>query len=189
MVRDDSFYDRAMSPARRQAAGTRFTDPAVHWTAFMDDILVRCPTCDGLAHQVPEPATGFEGAALSTEQLRLAVRRVVCDRCGVVGIGASAGRGAGSGTDPGARSPYSSLPLWLQTPCCGHTLWAYNQDHLLLLRSWIGATLRERGSTAHGARTGGDRWESETLVERLPEWMKLAKNRDQVIAAIDSLSG
>jgi hypothetical protein len=180
-----------MTPARRLSGTNRFTDPALYWTAFMDDILVHCPICDGLAHQVPKPAVDTEWAALLPKHRRSAERRVVCDRCGVVGArsGGTARRGSTTPTDPRARSSYSGLPLWLQTRCCGHTLWAYHQDHPDLLRSWIGADLRERGSTPPTPATGWGRWETETLVERLPEWMKVAKNREQVLAAIETLSG
>jgi len=47
--------------------------------------------------------------------------------------------------DPhGPNDPFFGLPLWLQTPCCGHILWAYNDRHLATLESYVGTGLRER---------------------------------------------
>lgn len=53
------------------------------------------------------------------------------------------------------------LPLWLQTPCRGQTLWAFNPRHLKFLREALGATLRERGSA-----------NTASAASRLPGWLK-----------------
>ena len=52
------------------------------------------------------------------------------------------------------------LPLWLQTPCAGDTLWAWNSRHLAFLREYLAAGLRE-----HGSATG-------SAAARLPGWLK-----------------
>ncbi len=41
------------------------------------------------------------------------------------------------------------LPLWLQTPCAGHTLWAFNARHLEYLKDFLQAEVRERRGTAN----------------------------------------
>ena len=48
---------------------------------------------------------------------------------------------------------YFHLPLWLQAPCCGETLWAYNAAHLdFLFENYVRATLREHSRGEHGWR-------------------------------------
>lgn len=75
-----------------------------------------------------------------------------------------------------AIDPTFGLPLWLQTPCCGHTLWAYNGGHLATLRDYVAATHRER-------RTNG-KW---SMITRLPQWIKSTKNRDEVLRCTQRL--
>jgi hypothetical protein len=79
-------------------------------------------------------------------------------------------------------SPYDplfGLPHWLQAPCCGETLWAYNAEHLAKLREYVAANLRQR------EKSGGPRaW---SMFARLPQWMSAAKNRETVISAFDRL--
>src|SRR5687768_9071979 len=33
--------------------------------------------------------------------------------------------------------PVFGLQLWLQAPCCGHVLWAYNREHLEVIRGYV----------------------------------------------------
>lgn len=68
---------------------------------------------------------------------------------------------------------YFGHPLWLQTPCCGETLWAYNQPHLEFLKAYVRATLRHRQPN-----------HNQSLASRLPRWIKLAKHRDEVLRAL-----
>ena len=76
---------------------------------------------------------------------------------------------------------YPSLPefvgleLWLQTPCEGHVLWAYDEVHLDLLERYAVAGVREQAP--------GD----SSLAGRLPRWIKAAKNRDAVLHALGRL--
>lgn len=72
--------------------------------------------------------------------------------------------------------PFFALPLWLQTPCCGHTLWALNLEHLDVLEAYIRAQLREKNPNS-----------AYTMLEVLPRWMKSAKHRDEVLRAISRL--
>lgn len=77
----------------------------------------------------------------------------------------------------GPVDPYFHLPLWLQAPCRGHTLWAFNAAHLRWLQEYVGAELRERAPGEHG-------WSGQGLASRLPRWMQSAKNRDAVLRCI-----
>ena len=59
--------------------------------------------------------------------------------------------------------------LELVTEVRGHTLWAWNLEHLAFLERYIGAELRERS-----------RGSNSSLQSRLPAWMTSAKNREAV---------
>jgi hypothetical protein len=68
------------------------------------------------------------------------------------------------------------LPLWLQTPCAGHTLWAFNLRHLVYLKQFVGAELRGRRVMTNAS-----------VVSRLPAWLKDAKHRQAVLRAAERL--
>ncbi len=76
----------------------------------------------------------------------------------------------------GTRDPDFGLPLWLQTPCCGETLWATNKRHLAFLRNFVEATLRERKPNINSS-----------LISRLPKWIKSAKNRSSLLVGLARL--
>jgi hypothetical protein len=76
--------------------------------------------------------------------------------------------------------PHFWWPLWLRASCCGgRTLWAWNVEHLDVLEGYIGAQLRERGTA--------ERWGQTSMLEKLPTWMKTAKNRDELLKVIGRL--
>ena len=77
---------------------------------------------------------------------------------------------------PEPREPHFGLDLWLQTPCRGHTLWAYNERHLAFLERYVGATLRKRRPHVN-----------RSLASRLPRWMLLADRRDDVMECLGRL--
>jgi len=70
--------------------------------------------------------------------------------------------------------------LWLQTSCCGDTLWAFSEMHLLFLEAYVQATLRQRSQNQYG-------WSNSSLASRLPLWMKKSKNRARVLKGIKTL--
>lgn len=72
--------------------------------------------------------------------------------------------------------PYFGLSLWLQSECCGHTFWAYNHNHLQALKSYVSAKLRDQ-------RLRG-KW---SMSSRLPQWIKDAKNREELLKTINRL--
>ncbi|MGP3683292.1 hypothetical protein ACTVZO_01030 [Streptomyces sp. IBSNAI002] len=164
------------------ASGERFRDRREHKYGydFLDEVLVRCPRCDGCAAVTPYPGIPTGETAAGPWILDLD-RRLLCTECGYFRDqeGRKAGSGGTDGTD-GPVDPYCQRPLWLQASCCGHVLWAYNGRHLHLLETYVAAKLRERGEPAPGAPT--------SLVERLPTWMKTARNRTEVLRTIRRLS-
>jgi hypothetical protein len=147
------------------------------WLArFAGRVLVVCPRCRGRASVVPAP--GLPTPAYFSELL-FQPRRLTCARCGAAAEWEPAARGAGlvGVTLGGTEDPFFGQPLWLQTRCAGHVLWAFNEEHLDELEAYVGARLRERAA----ARP------TMSMIARLPPWMKRAANRSAVLAGIGRL--
>jgi hypothetical protein len=70
--------------------------------------------------------------------------------------------------------PAFGLPLWYTDAVKGETIWAYNVQHLQEIKSYVVSKLRERTT---------DRFKM-TMVEKLPEFIKSAKNREEILKAI-----
>ncbi|MFF5493610.1 hypothetical protein [Streptomyces aquilus] len=88
--------------------------------------------------------------------------RVVCRSCGL------------------CRTRGCRPPLWLRSETRHGEIWAYNLEHLDLIRRFVAAELRERGPWyEHGRKM--------TAVARLPAWIKSAKNRTEVLRVIDRM--
>ncbi|GGN14314.1 hypothetical protein FHR83_003849 [Actinoplanes campanulatus] len=68
------------------------------------------------------------------------------------------------------------LPLRLQAPCAGHTLWAFNAAHLAYLEDYLRAGLRER----HDAP-------AKSVISHLPRWLKQAGVRAEALRAVRRL--
>jgi hypothetical protein len=108
-----------------------------------------------------------------------APHRFVCSTCGVTKDCAGNQTSPIFGGEP--VDLYFQYPLWLQTTCCGHTLWAYNLRHLDLLAAFVSAKLREsRRDEKHG-------WSNQSLYSRLPKWMKSRKNRSTILKTIEKM--
>ncbi|WP_329262309.1 hypothetical protein OG223_45155 [Streptomyces sp. NBC_01478] len=146
-----------MSPAP-----VRFHDPRATRSDFASSMLVRCPRCERIAHFERRPCTPPDA-----EGKRYPHTRLVCRSCGLCRI------------DTGP-SPCSRPPLWLRTRTRHGELWAYNLQHLDLIRRFVAADLRERAPWY-------DTGQKMTLVARLPAWMKSAKNRDEMLRTVDRL--
>ncbi|WP_328473059.1 hypothetical protein OHA21_11510 [Actinoplanes sp. NBC_00393] len=142
---------------------TRFRDATTRFYEYeltAEGIDVVCPRCSGHAAVIAQRVEGQPAMFWS--------RRFSCTGCGHSARWPAEGRTSCWGA---AVDPFFRLPLWLAAPCCGgHTLWAFNRTHLDLLDAFITARLRERNPGAYG----------QTLVERLPAWIKAAKNRDEL---------
>ena len=75
-----------------------------------------------------------------------------------------------------ATDPWFGLQLWLQIPVGDDILWAFNFEHLDYLKTYVAAKLRE-------AVSGG----KYSLAWKLPNFIKLSKNRDKILKAISRL--
>ena len=142
----------------------RFKDSRERIYSFQDELLVRCPHCDSCAilRCIDPDKVDF-----------FAPRRFSCTACG-------------SSKDWSKQKieswytvdDYLGYPLWLETSCCGETLWAYNLRHLEFIEAFVRAKLRERKpDELYG-------WSNRSLFSRLPKWIQSAKNREGILKAI-----
>ncbi|MGE3268988.1 MAG: hypothetical protein AB7P40_09590 [Chloroflexota bacterium] len=146
---------------------TRFRDDASLPMYDGSPSLVECPRCRERAELVFQISPDNPSSRSYT-----APPRVVCSRCSYAEV-----RNPGQPvTRDEAREPLTGLPLWLQTPCAGHVLWAWNSWHLDFLERYVSAGLRERTPNIN-----------VSLASRLPAWIKSAKNRDDVLKGIRRL--
>jgi hypothetical protein len=147
----------------------RFHDPRATRADFASSMLVRCPRCERIAH--------FEQRACTppdADGRRFPHTRLVCRSCGLCRIDKGPYR-------PSWRSGDQYYPaLWLRTDTRHGELWAYNLQHLDLIRRLVAADLRERAPWY-------DTGQKMTLVARLPAWIKSAKNREEVLRTVDRL--
>ena len=70
------------------------------------------------------------------------------------------------------REQTYNFPLWFQEEVNKEIFWAYNQNHIDYLERYIQAGLRERNSKINY---------NSSLVSRLPQFVKAAKNRDKLL--------
>jgi ribosomal protein L37E len=150
----------------------RFQDTGQTIHDFGNEFLVRCPRCGQLAHVIRQTPLQSTTSPSSFDSL-FDPRRLACTNCGYSQVRRENDLSIGAPIDW-----YFRLPLWLQTPCRGRILWAYNAAHLRFLEDYIGADLRERLPNPHT---------NKSLASRLPSWMKSAKNRDEVLKGIARL--
>ncbi len=147
--------------------------------AFIGDVLVACPRCGGAA-TVTVTGMGAKGVGLPAEAPRPA--RLVCRHCGSTrGQRLAPGVTRAYRIAADGRDPYLGLPLWLATPTRHGALFAFNADHLAALETIVGASLRERHALPPTSLRNA------TMLSRLPRWMKLARNRDEVLHGLARL--
>ena len=144
---------------------TRFTDDGSLVTDFGEEFLVVCPKCSDLAVVTRPPIESEESNKLLT-----APRKLTCSNCTYVRGWKSGSILIGADVDW-----YFRQTLWLQIPCCGKTLWAYNLRHLEYLENYVRAKLRSRIPNR------------KSVASRLPTWMKKAGNRQEILKAIGKL--
>ena len=144
---------------------TRHADDGTTVFSFSDHFLVSCPHCGKCARTAPIGKKDHRTLA-----------RFSCTHCG-----ASKDREVQGWTIGLPSDWYFDVPLWLQMPCCGETLWAYNREHLEYLRSYVAADHRTRNSDANAKISNA------TMASRLPKWMITAKHRNEVLRCIDAL--
>jgi hypothetical protein len=143
----------------------RFHDPGSTLWRFTREILVVCPACDGTATVRRESDWPFGD------------RRLTCPECAHTAKWTL--RTPHYPEPTGPVEPWFGRPLRLRAPFRGHVLWAYNLEHLDLLEGYLAAGLRIRGTT-------GD-CQEQTMMARLPAWLKSAGNRDDVVRTIRRL--
>jgi len=147
----------------------RFVDTGWHLSSFEDEVLVVCPKCGACAKQI-------RTSSLNAETNRTTwTRRLICVKCGLTKKG---GALALPGVHPSVKP---ELTLWLQTPCCGHTLWAFNLPHIEAIESYVRAGLREQHKhPVHG-------WSNTSFFNRLPKWIKAANHREEILKGVTRL--
>lgn len=131
---------------------------------YMRGVLIVCPRCEACAHVQP---SGWQDA------------RVICESCGLFKEITGKARWSHGYEVRTGRERYSESKIWLQTLCCGNTLWALNGEHLAWLESYVGSELRTR-NTNDGCR-------NSSFQSRIPKWISSKKNREQVMAGIQKL--
>ena len=142
----------------------RFKDTRedIYW--FQNKYLVRCPFCDSCAIVRcidPDNVDSF------------APRRFSCTACG------SSKKWSEKKIERWYTvDDYFHYPLWLETSCCGETLWAYNLRHLQFIEAFVRAKLRERKPHELYGRS------NQSLFSRLPKWIPSGKNREEILKAI-----
>lgn len=143
---------------------------------FAGRILVVCPRWEGRALVIPRP--GLADPRRFSELL-FRPRRLACQGCGAVYDWKPGVQGAGlvGAVLGGSQDPFFQQPLWLQTRCGGQTLWAYNEEQVDELSTYVGAHLRERD----GMRP------TMAMFARMPAWMKRSDNRLAVLAGLATL--
>ncbi|WP_104818292.1 hypothetical protein [Kitasatospora sp. MMS16-BH015] len=153
----------------------RFRDPRSTKYHFLSDILVSCPRCARSARVITrEQQPGDKLTSM------FAARRLVCRHCGLTKDTLSRRLVFLHSTTEGGTDPYFGAPLRLQIETRHGWLWAYNLEHLSLIQGYVTATLRERAPWY-------DTGTKMTLVARLPLWVKQAKNRDEVLRAVNRI--
>ncbi|MFJ2774716.1 hypothetical protein [Streptomyces sp. NPDC087300] len=153
----------------------RFRDPRSTEYDYISFIIVRCSGCAKAARVVPAPEDSD-----SAERTLFTPRRLVCRGCGLSRVWDGRLVTLSRGTTQPATDPYFGMPLWLQVETRHGWLWAYNLEHLDLIRCFVQAPLRERGPWY-------DAGLKMTLVARLPAWIKRSKSRDEVLRAVSRI--
>nr|WP_164990845.1 hypothetical protein [Streptomyces sp. GZWMJZ-114] len=150
----------------------RFRDPRSTKFDLLSSIFVCCPGCEKVAHVGTAPdSSGVHDQGL------FASRRLVCRNCGIAKEWSRGGVALHRDRHAPATDPYFDVRLWLQSETRHGRVWAYNLEHLDLIKRFVQALLRE-GTPWH------DHGRKMTVVARLPAWVQQAKNRDEVLRAI-----
>ena len=144
----------------------RFLETRELLSNFIEDYLVVCPNCGNCAQVIPLDRD---------RQNQFDPRRVICQSCSYSKDWQGSSMGIGS-----AHDGYFNLPLWLQIEVGDRLLWFHNLRHLQYIEAFVSATLRERRTDIHGCRNA-------SVISRLPNWVKAAKNRKHILKAIDRI--
>jgi hypothetical protein len=193
----------------------RYTGDPKRLYDFMDEFTVRCPKCEGKADVSVPTLFDYKNAILKCtschyseksydlirhipsgkakchqclEFLDLTVINgyksipsyvnITCKNCKTINkVNENWESYIAKYNDSGIVDPAFGLPLWYQDTVKGDIIWAFNLRHLTEIKSYIQSNLRERTT---------DKFKM-TMVEKLPDFIKLAKNRKEVLKAIDRM--
>ena len=144
----------------------RFVDRGTHLNELAGEFLIVCPRCSDQAKVLLNGNVEFNPANHLFKP-----RKLVCTHCAFTEIWQKKTVYAGGNVDW-----YFRQPLWLEISCCGKALWAYNLEHLQMLEDYVSAKLRERTQKGRSS-----------FLSKLPQWIKSAKNRDEILKAIGKL--
>ena len=156
-----------------------FTDTGLILEDFAKCMYVRCPRCNQCAcvMRLPVDERDISSGGSWRFQQTFHPRKFSCLHCGLARLWQGSVQLRG-----GPYDWYFRFPLWLQTPCCGEILWAFNEEHVEFLERYVSATQRIKFHQEGWVRNG-------TLASRLPTWMKRANNRAEVIKGLARLKG
>ncbi|MDX2257665.1 MAG: hypothetical protein NW205_01995 [Hyphomicrobiaceae bacterium] len=159
----------------------RVADDGRALAAFASVVDVVCPACHRRA-RIVAAARPVLAARPGPGRPPASPARLTCANCALTrsqdlppGVMAMAALRV-DGTDP-----YFGLDLWLVEATRHGIVFAYNAEHLDALAAFVGADLRERH------RLAPTTLRNRTFQARLPRWMKLARNRQHVLAALARL--
>ena len=152
----------------------RFIDDGRQLVDFAHEFLIACPEC---SHRCKVQIKSGEVNHWSSPRV------VTCSHCGLI----KETREKKYTVYDDGRDWYFGYQLWLQTPCCGDTLWVLNPAHLEYLESFFNAQVREQ-IAHHLAPPGvGYRNVNRSLISRLPKWMKERSNQPKILKALEKL--
>ena len=151
----------------------RFREGGRRGFEFHGRMLLLCPSCGACAVSEPQTASTKRRTLNWSES-----RRLVCSACGLTRHWHP--DRATLRRCPVECDPYFHLPYWLAARCRHGAVYAANEEQLAYLESFIEAGLRERSRGTHG-------WANSSYASRLPNWMKAAKNRADLLRCIGQL--
>lgn len=145
----------------------RFEDDFSSRYDFAEEFFVVCPKCSAQAKVIPSVEWR------SSDQHK-AERKVICSSCHFWDT-KKPENGIMLSTD---RDWFFGLPLYYAIETSQGTFYAYNDRHLDYLEDFVSAKVRTRSKSKDSG------WSNQSQISRLPKWVKLAKNRELIIAAI-----
>ena len=152
----------------------RFADTGdTIYSLMAGEVLIECPRCAGCASHKP----------LSLDVNKrdwFEPRRLVCAHCGLTRDWAEKSIFRRWRETP-ARDDYFGEILWIRGSFNAHEIWAYNWRHLELIQLYVFARLRKH------VRDPEYGWANSGFVNRLPTWITSAKNRNDILAAIERI--
>jgi hypothetical protein len=148
----------------------RFRDANLRLADFGWHLLVHCPKCDGRAEIITERQDVPHARGGGVEYHR----ELRCTACFYNKRQTTRTYGPGISRD-GVEGAFETR-LWFSAPFRDEVFWACNYEHLDYLKRYIAALVRERRDRRFF-----------TAVERLPQFVKSAKNREALLRLIEKL--